>query len=298
MTQLDCSWESLFKPGNSTNYFDISNSKPIEIGSSCFNISNAWWLAEISRLIYHPQFFEKDNIQLGSFNYEIINYIEHKSTSTHVALLKIIQDNPCVAIAFRGSDETEDWNINAQAYQTSFDNNGKVHSGFLKAYASIRDELLNSLANNALPIFITGHSLGAALSVLATSDLKNNLNYDSCYTFGSPRIGDANFIQTINNKNIYRVVNNCDVVTTIPIDFALIKYHHAGESFLLNDNGKLIEGMGEEEIYSYQKNNLSSLKEYAVTKLFSKDFKSLTNELPSFLADHAPINYTIKLSKL
>lgn len=296
--KLDYSWESLFKPGEALEYFNRPSPTPLQTNARHFNLSNAWWLAEISRLTYHPDFYEDKDINSGCLEYEKIGFIDNKDTSTYVALLKVNAEKPCLVISFRGTDEIDDWNINVHAYQTSFNDLGKVHSGFKKAYTSIRDELFEYLNNNSLPIFITGHSLGAALATLAAAELSENKNFDSCYTFGSPRTGDPDFINSIKFKKIYRIVNNCDVVTTVPIDFALIIYKHAGSPYLINDNGELIEDMNEEDIYAYQKERLQGLKEYAKSKFFSKDIKSIKDDLPAFLADHAPINYVIAISNL
>lgn len=298
MLKLDYSWESLVKPGEATDYFNFPDPAPLQAGFNRFNLSNAWWLAEISRLIYHHDFFNDHNIQLASFNYEIIAYIEELNTSTHVALLKIIQDDPCLVIVFRGTDEINNWNSNVHAYQASFYNKGKVHSGFKQAYMSIRRKLHKYLKESSMPTFITGHSLGAALATMAASDLYEDESFDSCYTFGSPRIGNPDFINSIKSRQIYRIVNNTDIVTTVPIDFARIKYNHAGSAYLIDDQGNLREGMNDDDIYIYQKSRLGSLKDYAISKAFNGDLKSIKNDLPPFLADHSPINYVLNLHNL
>lgn len=296
--ELDYSWESLFRPGEAIDYFNRSNPTPLLAGSDSFNLSNAWWLAEISRLIYHPEFFENKEIKLGSFEYEALAFINNKNTSTQAAMLRVNHDNPCLVIAFRGTDGIDDWAINVDAYQAPFGKAGKVHQGFMKAYLSIREKLFEYLKDNSLPVFITGHSLGAALATLATSELYDNENFDSCYTFGSPRIGNPEFINSIKCERIYRIVNNCDVITTVPVDFAGIKYVHIGVSYLIDNHGNLLEGMSEDEIYAYQKSKLEGLKEYAISKIFNYDIKSVKDDLPSFLADHSPINYVSILQNL
>ncbi|HIF51158.1 MAG TPA: lipase family protein [Thiotrichaceae bacterium] len=252
-------------------------------------------VSKASRLIYHPDLFDNSDINLGSFKYESLGYIDNKDTSTQVAILKIISDTPALVIVFRGTDEIEDWHTNIHAYQTSFNNTGKVHAGFKKAYLSIRSELFNYLKNYNIPIFITGHSLGAALATLASSEICNNNNFDSCYTFGSPRVGNPAFSNSINCAQIYRVINNCDIVTAVPLDFSVIKYIHVGCPYLINDEGDLISNMNDVEIYNYKKDRLYNLKEYAKSKFLSKSFSSLKYDLPAFHADHSPLNYVIGL---
>jgi len=295
---LDNSWESLFKPGEAFDYFILDNAAQLNTEFNNFNATNAWWLAEFSRLIYHNNFFENENINLGALNYELLDYIECEDTSTRVGLINIIQEKPCMVIVFQGTDEIEDWNINIHAYQSTFGDNGKVHSGFKKAYLSIRDELHHSVAKNKYPFFITGHSLGAALATLAFSELSDNKNFHSCYTFGSPRTGEPKFIDSIQSDRIYRVINNSDVVTTIPIDFANIVYKHIGKPCLIDNKGILLNKADEDEVYEYQISKLGGLKEYAISKIFNNDLKSIKDDLPSFLSDHAPINYVLKLQNL
>jgi triacylglycerol lipase len=296
--ELDYSWESLFKPGDATDYFNWLNPTPLQAGVNNFSLSNAWWLAEISRLTYHPDFYLKKDINCGSFDYELLGFIDNQITSTQVAILKVNYNMPCLVIAFRGTDEIENWNTNVHAYQSSFNDIGKVHSGFKKAYLSIKKELHEYLKNNTLPVFITGHSLGAALAILATSEVYPDEHFDSCYTFGSPRVGNLEFFDSVKCQQIYRVINNCDVVTTVPIDFTAIKYKHIGTPYLINDSGDLIDKLNEDEIYSYQKSKLSGLKDYAISKIFNNGSKSIKDDLPAFLADHSPINYVLALQKL
>ncbi len=296
--KLDYSWKALCEPGDAVDYFDRSSPTPLTAGINNFSLSNAWWLAEISRLVYHSYFCERNDINFGCFEFEKTGVINNQNTSTQVALLKVNRDNPCLVIAFRGTDEMEDWQTNVHAYQTPFADMGKVHSGFKKAYLSIKEELLEYLKDNVLPIFITGHSLGAALATLATSEFYKNEQFDSCYTYGSPRTGNPAFVNSIKCKQIYRIVNNCDIVTTVPIDFAGINYEHIGSPYLINDDGDLLEDINEDEIYAYQKDKLGGLKEYAKSKVFKNDIKSIKNDLPSFLADHSPLNYVSMLENL
>ena len=53
---------------------------------------------------------------------------------------------------------------------------GRVHNGFLGGYNSIRNEILKALKKVwGLPLYITGHSLGAALATVATNYLESEV---------------------------------------------------------------------------------------------------------------------------
>lgn len=298
MTIVDNSWDSLTKPGEAYAYFTGMDKPELQIDTKRFNLLNACLLADISRLIYHPDFYNKESINYDQFDFDLLHYIENKETSTNVALLKVNQTKPCLVIAFRGTDDAIDWSTNIQAHQHPFTAGGKVHGGFKNAYFSIQDSLFDFIKNNELPTFITGHSLGAALATLASAELYKKGYFDSCYTFGSPRVGNPDFVKLINCDQIYRIINNSDVVTTVPIDFASIKYQHIGKPVLIDSNNKLHEDKDNDDVDAYQLESLYDLKDYAVSKIINKNFKSIKNDLPSYLADHAPINYFLRLRSL
>ncbi len=299
--QQDSSWQALSKPGEATEYFDLQTNKPLQCGVPGFNNSNAYWLAEIARLTYQPDFHLNKKNKLGRFDYKEIGFINKTETSTHVSLLKVKGINsdgfpqPCLVVSFRGTDDLVDWNNNIKSMQTPFNKCGLVHAGFNIAYQSIKEELFFYLEDITLPIFVTGHSLGAALATLLTAEIMGQSNFDSCYTFGSPRVGDAAFANALNDKSIYRIINNCDIITTVPISIPNIHYQHCGTTQLLNNMGILIEGLSEDDILSYQKNKMLNLKDYALQDLFSKNIMNIKGNLPPVLADHAPINYVLAL---
>ncbi len=102
---------------------------------------------------------------------------------------------------------------------------------------SIRETLESILFNSELvspkaKIYITGHSLGGALALLAGRVLanagrsiasKNNPARESQYsanlaicTFAAPRVGDNAFKSVFNDTNVFRYVNTEDVVPTVP----------------------------------------------------------------------------------
>ena len=300
----DYSWEALTKPGEANRYFDWANPSLLQTVTTGFNASNAWWLAEISRLVYHENFHKDDAISFGCFEFEKIGFIDHKPTTTKAAILKVSAiDNdknktPCIVLAFRGSDEVEDWHLNIHTYQIPFSKKGLVHAGFKTAYLSIKKELYQYLKDNTYPLFITGHSLGAALATLATAELFKNENFDSCYTFGSPRVGNSEFVHCIDTDRIFRIVNNLDVVTLLPLDFTIIQYQHLGQPHLFKQEEGYVEGLSDDEIYEFQKQNLQDLKNYAKENIFNNNIKNIRSNIPPFLADHAPINYTTSLQKL
>src|SRR5258706_12877931 len=45
-------WKELFDPGDATDFFDPRPPQPFNHESVAFDSVNAWWLAELSRLVY------------------------------------------------------------------------------------------------------------------------------------------------------------------------------------------------------------------------------------------------------
>lgn len=98
----------------------------------------------------------------------------------------------------------------------------KVHPGFWQAFDTVRPDIEASLSTPDLadlPLYITGHSLGGAIAVVATYVLASD-RVAACYTFGAPRVGNAAFGQCI-KVPIYRFINANDIVPRLLPGMAL-----------------------------------------------------------------------------
>jgi len=92
---------------------------------------------------------------------------------------------------------------------------GNMHEGFHTAYMSVHKEIGERLKGyEDLPLYITGHSLGGALAVVATW-YQSSARLAACYTFGAPRVGDDGLIDRFRTP-IYRIVNGPDPVPFVP----------------------------------------------------------------------------------
>ena len=147
------------------------------------------------------------------------------------ACKRIADNEPSyVVLAFRGTEKkVSDWLTDARCVPTE-EGKTKVHTGFLEAFTKNVDddgktvmdtveEIIKSSEaqdhnNVPLPLFITGHSLGGALALLATKLAAPNVN-GACYTFGAPRIGNYEYFRFIKTP-VYRIVNSSDVVPRVP----------------------------------------------------------------------------------
>lgn len=124
-------------------------------------------------------------------------------------------------ICFRGTKEVRDWMTNLKISPVPIKDEetsviiGSMHEGFHDAYRSLHSEIEHCLKGHEyLPLYITGHSLGGALAVVATWYQSSN-RLGACYTFGAPRVCDQALMDKFKTP-IYRIVNGPDPVPFIP----------------------------------------------------------------------------------
>jgi triacylglycerol lipase len=167
---------------------------------------------------------------LKNSGFDLIQTINIKFSQAFVCKRNIANEQPYLVIAFRGTeDKISDWLTDAYAVPTQVGAT-KIHTGFYNAFSVNTDEngstietILSDIlkSNHALnengcplPLFLTGHSLGGALALLATRQLASDIN-GACYTFGAPRVASYEYFENIKTP-VYRVTNSSDIVPKIP----------------------------------------------------------------------------------
>lgn len=96
-----------------------------------------------------------------------------------------------------------------------------MHRGFLEPYDLVEARIAATLEKYAgLPVYITGHSPGGALAMLATRYLRSD-STGATYTFGCPRAADNVFYRDVKTP-MYRVVNAADAAPRLPIGYGLM----------------------------------------------------------------------------
>lgn len=267
-------WDDLLLPGNAADFFARQSFPSFELNATGYNRGNARWLMELSRLVYrHDR--EEDNPPpqpartrfLANAGYTQRKFFRSDDTDTQAMLVESTRPTPHTILVFRGTEQNSgdlatDLDIwqnflhgLAAASSMADTNSAYVHEGFKQALNSVWDEIaaeLSGLGN--VPLFYTGHSLGAALATLAATRHAPK----AIYTFGSPRVGNQAFARTLAGIPIYRVVDDEDIVATQPPDW--LGFVHVGVTHLLKE--------APEDVL------LSHL-----------------SVPPKSLADHAPVNY-------
>lgn len=73
-------------------------------------------------------------------------------------------------------------------------------------------------------VYLTGHSHGGALAVLAATELNKLYHIAAVYTFGAPRVGNKAFARHVEEDiRVYRIVNSKDFVPYFPFRQSPVK---------------------------------------------------------------------------
>jgi Lipase (class 3) len=143
---------------------------------------------------------------------------------------KIGWDLPEALDTFLCTDILDDLNFMTTPYQRS-----RVHKGFLEAtlelWPSIDNDLATLCAPSNRPVFVTGHSLGGAMAVIAGMTYA----FKRIVTFGEPCVGQ-DIHHTIPDPAVHiRYVNGNDPVPRIVPTFYPFRYRHHGELHAIVD---------------------------------------------------------------
>jgi hypothetical protein len=132
---------------------------------------------------------------------------------------------------------------------------GKVHKGFHRSALYIWDYLRAAMEAAFMQdgevaldaLYVTGHSLGAAVAVIVGENLYNDAELEpykavlrGVYTFGQPAAGDAVYAAECERSGyarmVYRHVYDSDWVPTLP-PFSTGDYRHFGQALVSTERG-------------------------------------------------------------
>jgi len=192
---------------------------------AAYSDRTAWLMAELSALAYLQFESKNDKHQkaqllatLKEGGFTRTKFFNAPKTGTQAFLT--VKPKAFAVLAFRGTEKDGKdikTDLNARFYNSA---SGKSHRGFCEAYYSIEPEVREAIdaelkKQTDLPIFITGHSLGGALATVAAQELEEAYTISACYTFGSPRVGSAEWSDSLKTP-VYRVVHGADGVPMVP----------------------------------------------------------------------------------
>ena len=119
-----------------------------------------------------------------------------------------------------------------------------AHSGFSGAAKAAEPDVVAALGRTTGPIYLTGHSLGAALAAIMAMRLADGPfreRIQGVYTIGMPRPGDAEYAANYNARlgaRTFRLVHGEDLVTKVPP--YLLGSRHVGALLACQRGGRFI----------------------------------------------------------
>jgi triacylglycerol lipase len=255
-----------------------------------FDLVNAWATAKASELAYKPK--AQVLKTLKSWGFPQARFFSRKGTQGFVA-----GNGELVLVAFRGTEPTKlkDWMTDAKIKKVSGKGGGHVHRGFKAALEAVSSDMaatVRRFRDSGQPVFVTGHSLGAALAGLAVAASKSErIEIAGLYTYGMPRVGNRIFAQKFKETygtRTFRVVNNNDTVTRVPP--RSFGYKHVGVVKYFDSKGRLttgqtpwkrflvrVKGQAVGRIKDFLKPGTDGLKDHGIKRYV----KALTGTQPS-----------------
>lgn len=286
-------WRNMAPPFEAHRYFQHGDRFAFEKRAPAFSLVNAWWLSEAALLSYADEEFARPRFAGAGF--KDLWFFSGHSTQCYVAA-----DQDLAVVAFRGTECGLDRGPDALArfvadLSADLDirwaddpGGGRIHRGFRDALDEVWPELqscLQALTERGCAMWITGHSLGGALALLAASRLPLSAVQGVC-TFGAPRIGDRLFSKGYAPK-AYLMVNNNDVVAHLPP----YPYSEVGEMCYIDSSGTLRRNISRsrrwmDEIQGHVQCLLENLSHWN---------QDLAASLPDGLKDHTPLLYALHI---
>jgi hypothetical protein len=260
--QYDPSRESLFQPGRATDFFEHG---PLR--------SDASLCAETARLAYVTT-SESAAAFLARANFKLLKFVDIAGSQAFVT-----GDGSRVFVAFRGTEASDptDLGFDVDAELSPCPQGGHAHRGFMRALESVWSTIESAIPDNT-PVLMTGHSLGAAVATLAATRRPSA----QLFTFGSPRVGDEQFVsRAVANVRHERYVDCADIVTRVPPED--LGYRHTGTRHYIDRHGNEHRNIPDADI---EADRFDAEADYLKRFAFRRGTAATRS-----LADHAPINY-------
>lgn len=278
------------------------------------SIVSAWAYADAEVLAAKLQYYGLEGAHIRQ-----ITVVNNALLVVATGYLVLSESGKVGILTFRGTDPASfiTWLADAQVQQRKF-LQGHVHAGFYgnvnAIWGDIADALVLArngqvidttpdgaahaakLTNKLEALYITGHSLGGAMAVLAAARLFKGDFGDwpreavrGVYTFGQPMVGDAEFCQAVKNRfgeRLFRHVYHDDVVPHLPpkSDF---DYEHVGKEWTAEHPTKR---WAPSASTAERANALYAVISSAATAFEARVFPS-TRIGKYSIDDHMPLNY-------
>jgi triacylglycerol lipase len=277
-------------------FFESVREHPLQPQDTALNLRNAWWMADAALLAYSAPAAIETAFTTAGLAAAVTHFHGVHGTQAYAASMP-----DAIVLSFRGTQVDNFW---ASVLDFVADvgilpvpdaAHHLVHAGFNAAlgevWADVERLVRTEQARLSRPLWVTGHSLGAALATLAASRLSGNasMRLQGGYTYGSPRVGDGAFGTAV-GVPIYRFRNDSDIVPHLPLG---LLFRHVGHLQFIDGAGHLHPNLAKaHEAMLDPGASVLSVREAMTLRQVMASGERLELPVPGILADHAPINYS------
>lgn len=274
----------VFHPERDTSFrhFEGHEQVPFDAAATALTRANAWWLAEAALLTYWNPAEAIPRYQSAGLQ---ATFVEAGDTQSYVAW-----NDRAVLVSFRGTQPGRLQDILDDAFIAFVPAKaGVVHLGFHGALERVWQKLMTVVEPLAATrtVWFGGHSLGAALAILAADRYPNTAGVS---TLGAPRVGDKLFVAAYDKRvgeRSRRYVNDTDIVTNVPI----VPYFHVGTLRHITPDGLVTtQEPPHDDFVRHIFGSVRPLREMSE----ALHRKQLT-EPPDCLLDHMPRGYVVDI---
>jgi hypothetical protein len=282
-------------------YFANADCFPFEPAAAAQSSVNAWWLADASFLVYGSADFVESELArspLPGMGYHL-GWLGEPGANRGL----VLSNEATLIVVFRGTrldvrnlmdvaelviiNQSDFW-IDSQFLPAVCQAGGRVHAGFLRAFADVCEplDLLLKAKRAGQKLWLAGHSLGGALATLAAAHLGRDA-VAGLYTYGCPRVGDLTFTSVLPQTSHFRFVHRHDWVVDQPP--ALLGYVHAGTL-------RQVAGAPPRRLWADLRTGAEGLN--TALRAMARGTRLKVGDLNftvSGLADHMPIHYATHL---
>lgn len=146
-------------------------------------------------------------------------------TNPLAASIRSVSNPNVYILSIRGTDDIidmlEDLEFSLSDFYINGERYGRADAGFesvYERYLPMFEEYISGIPRDAT-LYITGHSLGAAIATMLAMKAAKTIPNTCLYVFAPPKVGDNKFVESLEQlvPSYWAVINQPDIVPTLPL---------------------------------------------------------------------------------